>query len=143
MTMPEPIVISATVLSQLFLYLGSFTVDIDAFLRSLDIEPETVRSPDAYIPVETYLLIQDEAARYVNDPCFGLHMGEFVEPGSWSILGYLMMNCQMLGEAFEKSRRYSRIVGNVIDAQPQFDLNKVHLVYFTPSHAPAMSPPLL
>jgi AraC-like DNA-binding protein len=139
MTSPEPIIVSATVLAQLFLYLDSLQVDIDAFLRSLDIEPETVRSPDAYIPVETYLRIQDEAAEHIHDPYLGLHMGEFVQPGSWSILGYLMMNCKTLGEAFEKSGRYQRIIGNMIDARIEIGLGKLRAVYFTPPHAPQMS----
>lgn len=26
----------------------------------------------------------------------GLHMGEFVEAGSWPILGYMMVNCKTL-----------------------------------------------
>ena len=34
-TSPEPITVSVTVLSQMFLYLTSLKVDIDAFLRSL------------------------------------------------------------------------------------------------------------
>jgi AraC-like DNA-binding protein len=139
MTSPEPISVSATVLAQLFLYLDSRRVDIDAFLRSLDIEPETVRSPDSYIPVETYLRIQDEAAEHIHDPYLGLHMGEFVQPGSWSILGYLMMNCKTLGEAFEKSGRYQRIIGNMIDARIEIGLGKLRAIYFTPPHAPQMS----
>src|SRR5574341_1610180 len=76
-TSPEPISVSVTVLSQMFLYLDSLKVDIDVFLCSLGVDPVMVRSPDARIPIETYLLIQDEAANYVNDPYFGLHMGEF------------------------------------------------------------------
>jgi AraC-like DNA-binding protein len=139
MTSPKPIIVSATVLAQMFLYLDSLQVDINAFLRSLDIEPETVRSPDAYIPIETYLRIQDEAAAYIHDPYLGLHMGEFAQPGSWSILGYLMMNCKTLGEAFEKSGRYQRIIGNLITARAEIGLGKVRLVYFTPPHAPQMS----
>ncbi len=139
MTSPQPITISPTLLMQLFLYLDSLHVDTNAFLRSLDIEPETVRSPDVYIPVETYLRIQDEAAGLVNDPYFGLHMGEFAEPSSWSILGFLMMNCKTLGEAFEKSGRYSRIISNLIDARPKLGLGKVRVVYFTPPYAPQMS----
>ena len=138
-TFPEPLTVSATVLAQMFLYLDALRVDIDAFLRSLDIEPQAVRSPDAYIPVETYLRIQDAAAEYVNDPYFGLHTGEFAQPGSWSILGYLMMNCKTLGEAFEKSGRYQRIIGNMIDARVELGLGKVRAVYFTPPHAPPMS----
>jgi AraC-like DNA-binding protein len=114
-------------------------VDINAFLRSLGLEPETVRSPDAYLPVETYLRIQDAAAEYVHDPYFGLHMGEFAQPGSWSILGYLMMNCKTLGEAFEKTGRYQRIIGNLITARAELGLGKVRLIYFTPPRAPQMS----
>lgn len=138
-TSPEPITVSVTVLSQMFLYLDSLKVDIDAFLRSISVDPEMVRAPDTRLPIETYLLIQDEAARFVNDPYFGLHMGEFAEAGSWSILGYMMMNCKTLGEAFEKSGRYSRIIGNLIDARPELKFNKAKLVFFTPPHAPKMS----
>jgi len=136
---PDPITVSVTVLSQMFLYLTSLGVDIDAFLRSLGVDPDTIKSPDAYIPIETYLLIQDEAARYTNDPYFGLHMGEFAEAGSWSILGYMMMNCKTLGEAFEKSGRYSRIIGNLIEARADLRFDKIRVVFFTPPHAPKMS----
>jgi AraC-like DNA-binding protein len=136
---PEPITVSMTVLSQMFLYLDSMKVDIDTFLRSLRVDPASVKSPDARIPIETYLLIQDEAAEYVNDPYFGLHMGEFAEAGSWSILGYMMMNCKTLGESFEKSGRYSRIIGNLIEARAELKFNKVKAIFFTPPHAPKMS----
>jgi hypothetical protein len=104
---PEPISVSVTVLSQMFLYLDSLKVDIDGFLHSLGVDPETVRTPDTRLPIGTYLLIQDQAAEYVNDPYFGLHMGEFAEAGSWSILGYMMMNAN--------ARRRSRNRG---DMQP-------------------------
>ena len=71
--------VSVTVLSQMFLYLSFLEVDIDEFLRSLGVDPAIVKTPDARMPLETYLLIQDEAARFTNDPYFGLHMGEFAE----------------------------------------------------------------
>lgn len=98
-----------------------------------------VKCPDTRLPIETYLLIQDQAAECVNDPYFGLHMGEFAKPGSWSILGYMMMNCRTLGEALEKSVRCSRIIGNLIEARMQFQLTKIKGIFFTPSHAPEMS----
>jgi AraC-like DNA-binding protein len=136
---PEPITVSVTVLSQMFLYLTSLNVDIDALLRSLGVDPASVKSPDDYIPIETYLLIQDGAAETINDPYFGLHMGEFAEAGSWSILGYMMMNCKTLGEAFEKSGKYSRIIGNTIEGKAELKFKKVRIVIFTPPHAPKMS----
>lgn len=134
-----PITVSASLLSQMFLYLNSLDVDVDAFLRSLEVDPAVAKSPDEYIPVETYLLIEDEAARCTGDPYFGLHMGEFAEAGSWSILGYMMMNCKTLGEAFEKATRYSRIIGNQIQARAELFDNKIKVIAFTPPHAPPMA----
>lgn len=131
--------VSVTVLKQLFLYLNSLNVDSNAFLGSLGINPAIIKAPDTYIPIETYLLIQDEAAHYTNDPYFGLHMGEYAEAGSWSILGYLMMNCKTLGEAFGKSARYSRIVGNMIEGSVKFRFNKIRAILDTPPHAPKMT----
>lgn len=136
---PEPISVSVTVLSQLFLYLSSLKVDVDAFLHSIGVDPQSIQSPDARIPVDTYLRIQDGAAEYIHDPYLGLHMGEFAEAGSWSILGYVMMNCKNLGEAFEKSGKYSRIIGNMIEAKADLHFNKIHVVVFTPPHAPKMT----
>ena len=138
-TSPSGIKVSVTVLKQMFLYLDSLDVEIDAFLRSLGIDPVKVQSPDTRLPIETYLRIQDEAARYVDDPYFGLHMGEYAEAGSWSILGYMMMNCETLGEAFEKSARYHRIIGNLIEGKATLRLNKIKVVLVTPPHAPKMS----
>lgn len=138
-TSPTSIKVSVTVLKQMFLYLASLDVDIDAFLRSLGIDPVKVQSPDTRLPIETYLRIQDEAARYVDDPYFGLHMGEYAEAGSWSILGYMMMNCETLGEAFQKSARYHRIIGNLIEGKATLRLNKIKVALVTPPHAPKMS----
>ncbi len=138
-TSSEPITVSVSVLNQMFLYLNSLQVDIDAFLCSIGVNPDFVKVPDTRLPIETYLHIQDQAAEYVHDPYFGLHMGEYAEPGSWSIVGYLMMNCKTLGEAFEKSGRYQRIIGNLIEARAELGIKKVKAVFFTPPHAPKMS----
>jgi len=135
---PTNIHVSVTVLRQMFLYLEALEVDTDAFLESIGIEPGFLNSPDAYIPIETYLFIEEEAARYTNDPSFGFHMGQYAEAGSWSILGYMMMNCQNLGEAFEKSARYNRIIGNLIEGHANLRFNKIKVKLVIPPHAPEM-----
>ena len=136
---PTEIKVSVTVLSQMFLYLDALKIDKDAYLRSLGVDPSIVDSPHTHIPIETYLLIQDEAAAYTGDPYFGLHMGEYAHAGSWSILGYVMMNCKTLGEAFQRSSRYARIIGNLIDGKPKIGLKNIELVMFTPPQTPEMS----
>jgi len=135
----NPITVSATLLSQIFIYLDALKFDTDAFLHSLGIDPSLVRSPDARIPIATYLQIQDEAALFLQDPYFGLHVGEFAEAGSWSILGYMMMNCKNVGEAFEKSVRYARIIGNLIEVKMERQPRESKLIFFTAPHAPEMS----
>ena len=89
----ESISVSASVLNQMFRYLQSLDFDNDGMLRDLKMDTALVHSPDGRIPVDTYLLIQDGAARRTSGLYFSLHMGEFAKAGSWSILGYMMMNC--------------------------------------------------
>jgi AraC-like DNA-binding protein len=122
----------------MFLYLEALEVDPDTFLESIGLDPDFLKSPDAYIPIETYLFIEEEAARYTDDPSFGFHMGQYAEAGSWSILGYMMMNCQNLGEAFEKSARYNRIIGNLIEGHANLRFNKIKVKLTIPPHAPEM-----
>jgi AraC-like DNA-binding protein len=49
-----------------------------------------------------------------------------------------MMNCRTLGEAFEKSGRYSRVIGNLIEGHAHFGINKIRMISTTPLHAPNM-----
>ena len=134
-----PIEVSVSVLSQLVRYLSFLKVDIDRLFRSVGVDPAILKSPDSRIELEKYIAIEDEAARVTGDLCFGLHMGEFAEAGSWSILGFMMMNCRTLGEAFEKSGRYSNIIGNLIRGNVHIRYKKIIVVLSTPKHAPVLS----
>ncbi len=102
-TVKSQIEVSICVLSQLVRYLLSLKVNINKLFKAVGVDPSILEYPDTRIPFETYIALEDEAVRVTNDPFFGLHMGEFFEPGNWSIIGYMMMNCRTLGEAFEKS----------------------------------------
>ena len=134
-----PIEVSVSVLSQLVRYLSFLKVDIDRLFLSVGVDPVILKSPDSRIALEKYIAIEDEAALITDDPCFGLHMGEFAEVGSWSILGFMMMNCRTLGEAFEKSGRYSNIIGNLIQGTVHIRYKKIIVVLSTPKYAPLIS----
>lgn len=134
-----PITVSVSVLSQLLRYLAHLEVDMDEVFRGAGVDPGFLKNPDARIPIETYIAIEDESVRISKDPYFGLHMGEFAEPGSWSILGYMMMNCRTLSEAAEKSARYSNIIGNLIQTKAVLGWGTVKIVLSTPKHAPVLS----
>ncbi len=47
------------------------------------------------------------------DPCFGLHTSAFIQPASYSVLGYIAMNCSTVGEALSLIPMYEKIVGDM------------------------------
>ncbi|CBL46980.1 Transcriptional regulator [gamma proteobacterium HdN1] len=47
------------------------------------------------------------------DPLFGLHTSAYVQPASYSVLGYIAMNCATLSEALAKVPVYEKIVGDM------------------------------
>jgi hypothetical protein len=106
--------VSAAVLAQLARYLSSLGIDATRLMLSVGADPAILESPDDQIPIETHIAIENEAARASGDPCFGLHVGEFAEPGNYSILGYVMMNSRTLGEAVMEAGRYYRIIGDLL-----------------------------
>ncbi len=127
------------VLSQLVRYLASLRIDTGRMFGAIGVDPCILDSPDSLIPVETYIAVEDEAARLSGDPYFGLHMGEYVEPGNYSIIGYIMMNSRTLGEAFSRSGRYYRIIGNLLTPGVRLGYKKVTTILSAPRNAPRFS----
>ena len=48
-----------------------------------------------------------------NDPRLGLKSGTYVQPGSYSIFGYMIMNCRSAREALHMTPMYESIVGDM------------------------------
>lgn len=48
-----------------------------------------------------------------GDPLYGLHTSQYIQPASYSVLGYIAMNCGTLGEALAKVPVYEKIVGDM------------------------------
>ncbi|CAH0991731.1 putative HTH-type transcriptional regulator [Sinobacterium norvegicum] len=48
-----------------------------------------------------------------DDPLFGLKSGAYVQPGSYSIFGYMIMNCRTTREALHMTPLYEGIVGDM------------------------------
>ncbi len=134
-----PLDVSTSILAQMFSYLASLRVDTEALLASLGLDPAALTSPDSRIPVEEYVRVGDEAARVTGDPGFGLHMGEFAEPASWSVLGYMMMNCRTLADAFDKSAKYCRIIGDLVVSTPSFREGRIKVALTSPPRLPVLS----
>ena len=131
--------ITVGILGQLRNYLERLGLDFGGVLRAAGAEPGVFDDPDGRIAIETYLDIEDEAARIPCDDCLGLHMGEYYEPGNWSVAGYYISRCATLGEVFVKGGRYARIVGNLIRAKGWIVPGAIRMRLRVPRWAPPMS----
>ncbi len=122
--------ISASLIIQMLRYARSLNIDISYILKKFHIGDKITDFPDEKISLEKYLKIEEELVLLTGDIYFGLHMGEYVEPGSWSILGYIMMNCDSIEESILKLQRYSSVVGNLfkIDVKSQKIITEINLL---------------
>ena len=55
----------------------------------------------------------EQLIKISKDNLFGLHTAKFVQPGSYSVLGYISMNCETLGEAISKIPHFEKLVGDM------------------------------
>jgi AraC-like DNA-binding protein len=54
------------------------------------------------------------------DPVFGLHTSEYIQPGSYSVMGYIAMSAATILDGFTKMTQYEKLVGDMgtSDAEP-------------------------
>ena len=84
-------------------------LDINMFLAEFDLDSAIRLYPDRRIPTDTLISITRKAADLTGDKYAGLHLGEIFS-GFSNILGHVLLNCANAGEAFNKFRRYQRII---------------------------------
>jgi hypothetical protein len=65
-------------------------------LAALDPLPDSLAAHD-------YIALLDAGARLAGDPHFGLHVGERVRLGTYSVYGLILLSCRDFGQAFEQT----------------------------------------
>ena len=83
---------------------GLEDVGIDA---SLATDSEARISGEAFEDLLIWLIQRS------GDPLFGLHTSEFVQPGSYSVMGYIAMSASTIFEALSKVALYEKLVGDM------------------------------
>jgi AraC-like DNA-binding protein len=56
-----------------------------------------------------YIALLDAGSRLAHDPHFGLHVGERVRPGTYSVYGLVLLACRDIGQALEQTQRYEQL----------------------------------
>ncbi len=82
-------------------------------LLANNIDIELLNNNVKRITGEEFQRVIQYLIEHTQDPCFGLKSSRHVQAGSYSVLGYMVMNCKSLKEALFKTPVYERLVGDM------------------------------
>ncbi|MFR0688225.1 AraC family transcriptional regulator [Enterobacterales bacterium AE_CKDN230030158-1A_HGKHYDSX7] len=91
----------------------SLGLDLDVALKAAGLERSQLADNSQRLPSEAHERLLQYLCANSDDPLFGLHSARFVQPGSWSVLGYITMNCANLGDAMGRIIPYEKLVGDM------------------------------
>jgi len=104
---------SVPAVNQYLLLAAEQALDIDAICLDIGLDKALLANNSQHI---TGLLFQQLIALLLtksHDDLFGLHTAKHVQPGSYSVLGYISMNCENLGQAITKIQPFEKLVGDM------------------------------
>ncbi len=88
-------------------------IDYRPLLEQAGIDPDVLEDNNKRITGEAMQRLLALLIPASHDPCFGLHSSRFVEPASYSVLGYISMNCATLRQTLANTAIYEKIVGDM------------------------------
>ncbi|MBT6106354.1 AraC family transcriptional regulator [SAR92 clade bacterium H231] len=88
-------------------------VDYFPLLEQVGIDVEILADNNKHIPAAAMEYLLELLIDASGDQCFGLHASRFIEPWSYSVLGYICMNCSTLRMIQAKIPIYEKIVGDM------------------------------
>jgi len=92
--------------------------------------------PDS-LAADDYLRLLDAGAELARDAHFGLHVGERVKLGTYSVYGLVLLACRDLGQVFEQTMRYEALAHDL--GRSQLSLEGGTAAYEWISHYPQAS----
>lgn len=80
--------------------------DTDNFLKQLQIDKNTLVNDEGLVPMSQFVMMMEEAAKYIDDINLGLHYYQNIDFRRLGIFGYVLLNSTTIEEAFFLSSRY-------------------------------------
>lgn len=91
--------------------------DLESFCLFASFDKEILQETEARIREEEFDRLLDAASAFTHDERLGLHVGQTIELSSLGVLGYVLLNCNTLGEALAAYRRYNVILCSGIELE--------------------------
>ena len=113
--------------------LKRYGVSVDSMLADVGLSASLINKEDGWIPYESFALLIRNCAERVNDPYFGLHLGEENDILDYGAIAYIGIASETLEDAMLNLQRYLFTVTQAWKLDIQYDEDVVHVI-FTPSH---------
>lgn len=89
-------------------------LDVPALLAAAQIDPALLDAPGGRLPTERISRLWELAVERSRNALIGLARHEVARPASFDVVGYTMMSCANLRDAFERLVRYLRILSDAL-----------------------------
>lgn len=104
---------SIPAVQQYLQYAESKKLDTHKLIIEAGIDPQVLANANGRIVGTQFQALIRRLIDTTDDQLLGLHTSQFVQPGSYSVLGYITMSCGTIGEAMDKIQPYERLVGDM------------------------------
>jgi AraC-like DNA-binding protein len=104
--------LSIPVLKQYLKQADALGVDCASMLQSAGVSKRDLEDNSGRIRGEALQDLLSDLIAVADDPCFGLHSSVFVQPTTYSVVGYIALNCASLREILDNIPLLERIVGS-------------------------------
>ncbi len=89
-------------------------LDANALLAEAGIDPAELRAPGGRVPTDRISALWELAVQRSGNPAIALSQPDMVRPASFDVVGYTMMSCANLKDAFDRLVRYLRILSHAL-----------------------------
>ncbi|MFP5429408.1 MAG: AraC family transcriptional regulator [Gammaproteobacteria bacterium] len=113
-TAPENLgFISVPALQQYVRSAESCGLSRDKVLAEAGIQPEQLLDNNGRLPGDVLQKLLNYVLPRCGNPLFGLQTSQFIQPGSYSVMGYIAMTSNTLAEAVSRMPQYEKLVGDM------------------------------
>lgn len=104
-------------------------LDIAALCRQASLPADLPTLSQGHVPGNCFQALIRALAEQTGNPLLGLYSGDYVQPGSYNVLGYITMSCATLGEAIARIAPYEKLVGDMGVTRVLRQGDETHLIW--------------
>lgn len=119
--------ISSAAIQQYLAHAEHIGLDTAALIRLAGLDELALQQAETRIDGHDFQRLLHAIITQSQDPLFGLHTSDFIQPGSYNVIGYIAMSASSLLEVLGKVSLYEKLVGDMgtTDTQINGDQAKI------------------